>query len=682
MPRRGRRSGPNPLFLIGVALLMFGLLMTGVGMFMPVQASTMYSMFSTMASPRTKITFINAYDQKILFVHAYDYINDVSYSTTNGELMLPEGSYIVKSPGFEPVVLHLYGTNPEEYVELTPLPLDEAVIDISSDTGLSKMSMIDLNRLVLFSVVVSSVDLKKLADKYSDRSAKDAVGTPCGIGIAGGMGDAISGEVEGVSYIYCTAPARSIYRVKISDYLYYFSEQGFQNFINAVKAERERLNQEVQEKLQSQLKMAGLKYIYLKAREGINFKITQDLIDYPTSGYSTFIKTGENISGVSADLLIYYYYSGTGKYDFSVAQGKVSDSNPFVFDWPDEQPPRQSYFGKVIGPPDRLEVAARIQLPTGYTLSKVEMPNDAIPGFKKLYPNYDAYGELRLSSKNEYYITVYAWPSWKDPKQYAINTCTIKGKAVIYDKKKPIDNITALPVAINYVASMMIERREGKKFVYTQVTDKVGEDGYFSFTLRVPKDSNYEYLIYIGTLRLRLKVKGSDCSVSEGRYSLKVLSKDPLIVGIEKSYQPSLKSMPIVDTSKVKVEGEAAYTSSSQWGAIVKEMNTKPKTTADLPTTTSTTITSTSTTTTSEPEPTVRITATETTNPDGSKELVLSGQPRVIPLDSRPSTSDLQPTGKNSQSLVNTGIATSLIGAGLSGVGLMPMGAKGGRRRR
>ncbi|MEM2182438.1 MAG: hypothetical protein QXK84_07080 [Nitrososphaerota archaeon] len=587
----------------------------------------------------TTVRFFSVGGVSIPMVTAYDYIRDISYSTTNGVLSLPKGSYIVKSPGFWPVILHLYSDG-EAYVRLEPLPTDEAVEDVLGEPELMKMSMLDLGNFLTFALIQPSVNLMEFAKRYQDRTAKEAIGTLCSLGAPaiGNIEGVIEGEIEGVRYRFCVE--RGIYRVQISYDVFYFSEQGFQRFIDAVKQERERLNKVFQEKLKNQTEVAGNKTLKIRGFKGIDFKVTREVVDYPITEYTTFIKTNEKITGILAEVVI-YYYAIRERDSFLVAQGKLADLGPLNFTWP-KYVKRQTYLGPEVGPPNELEVAIKVlRLPAGYQLTKVEFPSaiptkvdqpSAIPAFTKLYPGYDAYGKLYLSPIKTYYITVYAWPSGEDPSQHVINVCHIRGRLVIYDQSNPNVDPENLPVVTNAVASLVVRRPPE----LVLINDKIEEDGYFDFNIRLPKrDYDYEYTIYFGSETVTITVNGLDCSVRQGPNSrAKVLSTDPLIIGIDDNFAHLIKMPPFIGTSNIRMQGEVNYNSLEEWRRIVNVV--------------------------------------EATNPDGSKEKVLTGIPTTKPLDNNVATSDLKPRGTNSQIFINTGIFASVAGAIMSVAGFLP----------
>ncbi|MEM0381431.1 MAG: hypothetical protein QW580_02020 [Nitrososphaerota archaeon] len=658
---RGRSAGPSPVFFAGIGLLLFGFLLISVGMFAPVQASTLYATFSTMGQDVTTVRFFSIGGVSIPMVTAYDYIRDISYSTTNGVLSLPKGSYIVKSPGFWPVILHLYSDG-EAYVRLEPLPTDEAVEDVLGEPELMKMSMLDLGNFLTFALIQPSVNLMEFAKRYQDRTAKEAIGTLCSLSapaIGGDIQGVIEGEIEGVRYRFCVE--RGIYRVQISYNVFYFSEQGFQRFIDAVKQERERLNKVFQEKLKNQTEAAGNKTLKIRGFKGIDFTVTREVVDYPIIEYTTFIKTNEKITGILAEVVI-YYYATRERDSFLVAQGKIADLGPLNFTWP-KYVKRQTYLGPEVGPPNELQVAVKVlRLPAGYQLTKigiddkVDLPS-AIPAFTKLYPGYDAYGELHLSPIKTYYITIYAWPSGEDPSQYVINVCHIRGRLVIYDQSNPNVDPENLPVVTNAVASLVVRRPPE----LVLINDKIEEDGYFDFNIRLPKrDYDYEYTIYFGSETVTITVNGLDCSVRQGPYSrAKVLSTDPLIIGIDDNFAHLIKMPPFIGTSNIRMQGEVNYNSLEEWRRIVNSMRTEQGTTAGI-----TTMTAIS--------PVKTINVVEATNPDGSKEKVLTDIPTTKPLDNNVATSDLKPRGTNSQIFINTGIFASIAGAIMSVAGFLP----------
>ncbi|MEM2182440.1 MAG: hypothetical protein QXK84_07090 [Nitrososphaerota archaeon] len=599
MPRRAYRArsrgsggGPSPLFFAGIGLLTLGFVLIGVGMFAPIQASMLQAMFSTLGRGSTGVTFMTYDDELIPLVYAYDYVNDVSYSTRNGHLTLPYGSYIVKSPGFEPAVLHLYDTEGEVYVYLLELEPDEMVADIVNEAQNMRTQPMSIVGLMPMSLA-SSQTL---------------------------MASVMSAQSSGL-----------------------------------------------------------VKRVELHAFEGIDLNVTREIADIPTSSYVHHIRTEKRIPySFSADLVIwlrgYKPRKPPQEEEFplvresisrEIARGSLTTESPFQFTWPPNDPSITDYAGNVLDI-KYLYIAAKItSMPQGYSLSLVEAGYPIFGNVEqRKYPGYHGYGRI-WRGPEEHHIKVYAWPVGVDPVPLVINNCTFTGKFVTYEGRLPRRNLDQLPVINNTVLHIFTgDNSGGLKALAT----KIGSDGVFKFNLRVPKtmrgagyftgrpsEPKFWYTAYIGMAKFLIGVDGKKCEVFNvrpawGGPEVRLLSGNPLIIGIEKSGLDRTRSFPFIDTRNIQLRGDFNYTSRWQWEERVNELlRDRGILRTDS-----------------------NIEAINARNPNGSPASVIRGDPRVVPLGGNVDTSALQPKGSNSQMLVNTGILMTVVGSAVSIAGFLP----------
>ncbi|MEM3568350.1 MAG: hypothetical protein QXW42_04160 [Thermofilum sp.] len=553
--RYGLKHGAKGTRFVGIVLLIFGVLMMFSGILLPVEAHSMVLLFSTALEPKVKLNFYTTNGFRLSYVEAYDYIHDVKYVTYAGSLSLPEGSYVVWSPGTETVVLHLYDLEEKEYtILLEPLP---------KEIGLDQIALISWLK------PMSSIAALPNVPQYEKLKAASKYVVPDTIAANNVLVDEMQGVKHKWIKIECTDIEYTYYGNKIvlrigNIYLGVSPPELFAQLLQDAKSACEEIKK-YQEYMAFKSSPQGAS-INLLARKG-TFVLIKGGFDCRKTEIRKVLDLGE-VEGASVSLKISGSYQ---RYDKDAPSGKkwktvtlpnvekeINLPSRINFTW--QESAKGTLTIKSVTSPPRYSWEGYRTDEKKFSLSKE--PNIGL-GTRSV--NVYSGGKLVntfLVTPRE--ITFYFWEQGKNAEEYVVAEAVVEGIVV--------DKVTGQPVKGIYVYiqldTLIPDNKGGYDRVPKIISAYSGSDGVFKLKLRIPRGSEATYTLRIGASSSLGKI---DFKVKCGEYPSECEVTPKPIKVVVSSSNPSAYMTPYIPGTDFKNKGIA------QGDASVEDL-TKPQT--------------------------------------------------------------------------------------------------------
>ena len=488
----------------GAIFLLLGAILLAIGLISPSYAQSTMATLASVSTPKIHVEFMSN-GVLIHYVQAYDYVNNILYETRDGSLDLPEGSYLVKAPGFKPVVVHLYGMAHPIALNLEPVEEAHALADILELIHLGKMStVLDMPKWAEDWMLSQKVDPHSYCsfDPWSQDAKNDVIASAFrrtererfkwsriphsnieytyNVGTTCSPSGCITKQrvVLKIGNVYCgTTPERLQQLIA-----------AYQTAYQEIQAEKQSIMMKQKEYQKQTIIVKAFKGGLLRVKGGF---------DTPTTHLTKLVRL-EEIGGVKVDLTL-LWWKRHPKPDVVKRDYSVTTPGKIFYDWPVgysgeqsalivkkvEKPGFKYNYLKLFPEVGETEIPRSIARAAG-------LPEKLRHGYK--IPLILLKGEKTPYPKRGWELSLYLWPEGESYERYLVAEAEIRGQLLDKETGNPI------PEAFVHVETEVVvyegDKPKSKPKIIVAKTDSNGE---FTFTLRIPRDGRrYPFTLFPG----------------------------------------------------------------------------------------------------------------------------------------------------------------------------------------